>query len=252
MTEQQFRRLVAGAAPFDDEEHAAEVATATLRRLGTNLSEGEAADLADRLPGPYAAALIDVEERHRSPEPLGEFVDGVAEEVSLGDKPKATLRSVFAAITEYAGPEEVTNAGAQLPPEYGAIVAGEEVPVAETFHDAVRAETALGGEAPGATRATLHVLGQRLTRGEAKDVAAYLHGDASDWILDADHDDAGDFGTQEFLDRVADRAGVTDERARGYVEAVSGVLADVVPDRELERAAAQIPAEYGEILAFVE
>ncbi|GAB6879975.1 hypothetical protein JCM17823_22490 [Halorubrum gandharaense] len=252
MSERQFRDLVVRAAPFDDEEHAEAVTTATLRRLSKNLSEGEASDLADRLPGPYAAAVLDVEDRNRSPEPLGEFVDAVSEEEELGDQPRATLRSVFAAVVEYTGPAEVANAADQLPPEYGAIIADEAVPVQETFTDAVREETGLGGEMLDATRATLHVLGQRITRGEAEDVAAYLHGDAADWLLDADHDDAGDFGIDEFLDRVAARAEVTEEGARAYVEEVTFVLSLVVPDRELQRVRDQLPDEYREIVAFVE
>ncbi|WP_430503637.1 DUF2267 domain-containing protein [Haloparvum sp. PAK95] len=252
MSEQEFRKLVANAAPFDSEEQADRVARAALSRLGKNLSEGEAFDLAEHLPQPYASAVHEVDDRHRSPESLGDYVDAVADEVGHLEEPEATLRGVFAAVAEYVGEDELANARAQLPSEYGAIVAGGEVPVEETFLDAVRAETSLGGEERDAAQATLEVLGERLTRGEAEDVAAFLHGRATQWLVDYEDPAAGDFGPDEFVERVAARTDVPESTAETYVEEVSGTLERVVPDDELDRATAQIPDEYGKILTFVD
>lgn len=252
MSEQEFRNLVQNAAPFDSEEQADRVARAALSRLGKNLSEGEAADLAEHLPEPYASALFEVDERHRSPESLGDYLDAVGAEVGLLDEPEATLRGVFSALTEYVGDEELANARDQLPSEYGAILAGGEVPVEETFVDAVRANTSLGGEERDAAQATLEVLGERLTRDEAADLAAFLHGEATEWLVDYEDPAAGNFRPGEFVERVAARTGVPESRAETYVQEVSRTLALVVPDDELDRAAAQLPDEFGEILTFVD
>lgn len=252
MSEQEFRTLVQNAAPFESEEPADRVARAALSRLGRNLSEGETADLADHLPHPYASAVHEVDERHRSPEPLGDYLDAVAAEVDLLDEPEATLRGVFAAVAEYVGEDELANARDQLPPEYGAVVPGGEVPVQETFLDAVRANTSLGGEERDATQATLEVLGERLSRGEAEDLAAFLHGQATQWLIDYENPAAGNFRPDEFVERVAARTDVPESRAETYVQEVSSTLALVVPDDELDRAAAQLPNEFGELLVFVD
>ncbi|MFB6233960.1 MAG: DUF2267 domain-containing protein [Halopenitus sp.] len=225
---------------------------AALSRLGKNITEGEAFDLAEHLPQPYASEVHEVDERHRSPEPLGDYIDAVADEVGLLEKPKATLRGVFAAVSEFVGQDELANARDQLPPEYGAIVAGGEVPVEKTFLDAVRADTELGGEERDAAEATLEVLGERLTRGESEDIAAFLHGQATQWLVDYEDDTAADFGPDAFVDRVAARADVPEALAETYVQEVSGTLERVVPDDELDRATAQIPDEFGEIVTFID
>lgn len=252
MSKQEFRNMVANAAPFESDEQADRVARAALARLGKNISEGEAFDLAEHLPQPYASEVHDVDERHRSPESLGEFIDAVEADVGHLDNPKATLRGVFAAVSEYVGEDELANARDQLPPEYGAIIVGGEVTAEKTFLDAVRADTDLGGEEREATKATLEVLGQRLTRGEAEDIAAFLHGQASQWLIDYEDDAAEAFGPDAFIDRVAVKTGVPESRAKTYIQAVSGTLQQVIPEAELDRATAQIPDEFTEILQFVE
>jgi len=45
---------------------------------------------------------------------------------------------------------------------------------------------------------------------------------------------------------------VPEARAETFVQEISGTLERVVPDDELDPATAQIPDEFGEVLAFVD
>lgn len=250
MTETQFVALVQRAGGFESPERAADAAEVILSRLSRSISRGEAADLAEPLPERFAHALLDIEQRRTEPEPLPDFLEAVTEQADLSGDARATIRGVFAAVSEYAGAEEVENAAAQLPPEYGAIIEPGEVPLTQTFVDTVQNVTDLGGEAAEATEATLTVLGQRLTAGEAEDIATYLHGDAESWLIDRATSDAADLSTEEFVGRVARETDVTDQRAREYVENVTHALSKEVPDREIDRAIAQLPDEYGALFGF--
>lgn len=248
MSDSDFVELVQQAAALESPTQAASVAEATLQELGRNISPGEADDLAERLPATYGRALTDVDNRHASPVSLEEFLSDIAGRTDLTGDIRATIRGVMGAVAAYAGADELTNAAAQLPPEYGAVLEPGSVPIAETFVDAVQAETVLDDNVETATAATLSVLGRRLSKGEAEDIAAYLHGDAAEWLIQADSTDPEDIAPDEFLTEVAATADVDTDEARAYVTAVSETLDDVVPDRELDRAMAQLPDSYTNFL----
>lgn len=243
MTEREFVELVQRAGGPTAEEHAAEVAEAALQELGRNISQGEATDLAEPLPTRFAMALVDVDQRRSTPEELTEFLENVSAEVTLPGEGRTMLRGVFAAVSEYAGAEEVENAAAQLPPEYGAIIEPGEVPVTETFVDTVEAVTDIDAAAEAA-EATLRVLGQRLTAGEAEDLATYLRGDAESWLVEHATATAEEFPPERFVSKVAREADVSEDRAEEYVEGVTDALGKEVPNREIDRAIAQLPDEY--------
>jgi uncharacterized protein (DUF2267 family) len=250
MSESELLTYVQRAAALDSEAEAERLAEAALAELGESISRGEADDLAERLPTQFGRALLEGTGRAAAPEDLETFLENIAEEADIEENVRAKVRGVFAAVTEYAGAEEVENAAAQLPPEYGAVVEPGSVPVAETFVDAVQAETPLGGEAPEAAEATLETLSERLTEGEGEDIAAYLQGDAENWVVDHENPEAEAFSTDEFVRRVAERTEVTEDLAEEYVIDVTNTLGDVVPDRELDQAIAQLPDEYGALFAF--
>lgn len=250
MSQSEFLTHVQRGAALESEPEAEQLAETALSELGACISRGEADDLAERLPTQFGRALLEGTGRAASPEGLETFLDNIGEKADVEEDLRAKVRGVFAAVSEYAGAEEVENAAAQLPPEYGAVVEPGEVPVAETFVDAVQAETPVGGEASEAAEATLETLSERITEGEGEDIAAYLQGDAERWVVDHENPEAEAFGADEFVRRVAERAGVTEELAEEYVIDVTNTLADVVPDRELEQAIAQLPDEYGALFEF--
>lgn len=251
MTDSGFPSMVAEAAALESDEEAERVAVATLAELGRNVSPGEAEALAGRLPGRYGRALVEADQHDERPEPFEQFLEHVAARGDVEeDDVRATIRGVMGAVAEYVGTEEVTDAAAQLPPEYGAVMEPAGVSADETFTESLVASSSLDAEvAAVAAEAVLGTLGERLSREEAEDVAAYLHGDADEWLVEEHSGDAQDVPADEFVERVAARAEVFEERAREYVAEVSGVLRDEAPTRELEDAVDQLPEEYGELLA---
>jgi uncharacterized protein (DUF2267 family) len=96
-------------------------------------------------------------------------------------------------------------------------------------------------------RATLDTLGERLTRGEASDLAAQLPKDMKEWLNTAEPE-AGRFGLDEFVSRVSRRAGVTPGEARAGARAVLTTLRDAVTGGEFQDVMSQLPEEFSQLL----
>lgn len=242
--------LTRQGADFESASEATETVEATLRALRTSISKGEATDIAQYLPATFGKILTEERAEPAQPIELETFISDVAEETGVSEEiAEKRIRAVVAALKESVGEEEISNAEDQLPPEYGRLFeVGPEVH-AESFSSAVAEETDLGPEeGETATQAVLETFAERITRGEGEDIAHFLHGDAARWVVDQVNDDAEEFDRDEFVDRVADRAGVDAATAESYVTTVMGVLDSVVPDRELEAASAQLPAAIEELL----
>jgi uncharacterized protein (DUF2267 family) len=97
------------------------------------------------------------------------------------------------------------------------------------------------------SRATLQVLAQRISGGEARDIARQLPGDL-DEALRPEHEHAEPFDLEVFIQRVADRALVDFEAARAGVRAVFQTLREAVTGDEFEDVLAQLPREYTTLL----
>jgi uncharacterized protein (DUF2267 family) len=96
-------------------------------------------------------------------------------------------------------------------------------------------------------RATLLTLGERLTRGEAHDLASQLPEPVKEWLV-SPTPEAERFGLGEFVRRVAERAGTTTEEAEAGVRAVFSVLRLAVTTGEFQDAMSQLPQEFGELV----
>jgi uncharacterized protein (DUF2267 family) len=97
------------------------------------------------------------------------------------------------------------------------------------------------------TRATLQVLAQRISGGEARDVARQLPSDL-DEALRPEQEQAEAFDLEVFVQRVADRALVDFEAAKAGVRAVFQTLREAVTGDEFEDVLAQLPREYTALL----
>jgi len=97
------------------------------------------------------------------------------------------------------------------------------------------------------TRAALEVLAQRISGGEARDVARQLPDKLAD-ALQPEHEHAEPFDLEVFVQRVADRALVDFEAARAGVRAVFQTLREAVTGDEFEDVLAQLPREYTTLL----
>jgi uncharacterized protein (DUF2267 family) len=102
-------------------------------------------------------------------------------------------------------------------------------------------------EAERAARATLETLGERITGGEAEDIARFLPRELRP-ILESASALAEPFDMEEFVRRVARREGVDEATARRHARAVFVALGRAVAPGELRDMAAQLPKDFDELL----
>jgi uncharacterized protein (DUF2267 family) len=93
------------------------------------------------------------------------------------------------------------------------------------------------------TRATLATLAERISGGEAQDLAAQLPARLQSPLMGA-QEEAEKFSFEEFVARTQDRAGVDADMAEVGVEAVLATLRDAVSPGELDDVLSQLPAEF--------
>ncbi|MES4887145.1 DUF2267 domain-containing protein [Streptomyces sp. NPDC096012] len=98
------------------------------------------------------------------------------------------------------------------------------------------------------TRATFEVLADRISGGEARDLAEPLPEPLKSW-LHTDEEIAKGYGVHSFVRRVADRADVPRELAEAGIRAVLATLREAVGDQEFRDATAQLPREYDILLS---
>lgn len=94
-----------------------------------------------------------------------------------------------------------------------------------------------------AITATLQTLSERLTGGEATDLAAQLPEELKA-PLERSAEEAERFSLEEFYERVAEREGVDLETARNDASAVMSVLRVAVTPGQLDDLMAQLPSEF--------
>jgi uncharacterized protein (DUF2267 family) len=117
----------------------------------------------------------------------------------------------------------------------------------ETFETKVAQRAGVPAErARALIRATLLTLGERLTRGEAHDLASQLPEPAKEWLV-SPTPEAERFGLDEFVRRVAERSGATPGEAEAGVRAVFSVLRLAVTTGEFRDAMSQLPKEFSEL-----
>lgn len=90
-----------------------------------------------------------------------------------------------------------------------------------------------------AIESVLEVLGQRITIGQAEDVAAALPPELRPYLRQTPGADP--FNLSEFLIRVSEKEGVAVTTAEHHARAVLSVLADWIPRAELRDTLKQIP-----------
>jgi len=96
-------------------------------------------------------------------------------------------------------------------------------------------------------RATLETLADRISGGEAEDLAAQLPGPLKE-PLQKPREEAESFGVDEFVRRVAERSHVPEEQARRGAVAVLTTVREAVTPGELDDVLSQLPQEYRELV----
>ncbi len=115
------------------------------------------------------------------------------------------------------------------------------------FVDAVARRAGLPtNQAATLSRAVLQTMVERMTGGEAADLAGHLPDEAGDYL--AEPGAAGGpppaIGPVEFLRRVGERAGVDDQIARLGTAAVFATLREAVTVDEFHAMVAQLPRDF--------
>jgi uncharacterized protein (DUF2267 family) len=95
--------------------------------------------------------------------------------------------------------------------------------------------------------ATLRTLADRISGGEAQDLASQLPGPLKEDLQTAP-ERAESFGVEEFLRRVAERGDVPPEEARNGAVAVLTTVREAVTAGEFDDVLAQLPQEYRELV----
>lgn len=90
------------------------------------------------------------------------------------------------------------------------------------------------------------MLAERLSGGEAKDVASQLPAELQEPLLTAAQT-AEAYGVEEFLRRLAQRLDATEETARWDASAVLSTVADAVSGGDLNQLLSQLPTAYVEL-----
>jgi uncharacterized protein (DUF2267 family) len=90
-----------------------------------------------------------------------------------------------------------------------------------------------------AIESVLEVVGQRITLGQAEDIAAALPPELRPYLRQTPEAEA--FDVNEFLKRISDKEGVDVRTAEGHARAVLSVLGEWIPRAELRDTLEQIP-----------
>ncbi|MET7902267.1 DUF2267 domain-containing protein [Streptomyces sp. NPDC005355] len=117
-----------------------------------------------------------------------------------------------------------------------------------TFVDTVTQRSGLPREkAEAVIHATLGTLAERITRGEADDLASELPKQLKESLV-SPTPEAEAFGLEEFVNRVSTRAEVSPESAREGAAAVLSTVRDAVSGGEFRHVMSQLPNEFEELV----
>ncbi|MEA2127649.1 MAG: hypothetical protein QOJ85_540 [Solirubrobacteraceae bacterium] len=256
MDYERFIRIVhrAGGIPQGEARRAAR---ATLETLGERLDEDDATELAAKLPGELATWLVTARAREEELD-LDEFLRRTAEREGVdAETARRDAAAVFAALADAVGLEQLTEIVAALPADYDELLPpGDSSSVARTErflrrvyeHAPVPDETA----ARRAAEAVLETLGERIAAGEVEDLLARLPVELHAPLRRGSRNGGGkaeQMTLVEFLERIADREGVTLDEARDHARAVFLALRDLVGDDELFDVVVELPSDYVETLS---
>jgi uncharacterized protein (DUF2267 family) len=118
----------------------------------------------------------------------------------------------------------------------------------ERFVTTIQQKAGISWEkAERAARATLETLAERISGGEARDLAADLPSEVRGWLLGAPGE-AESFGPDEFVRRVAEREGVDTDTAEQHARAVLTALARLERSGEIADLLAELPKDYARLL----
>jgi uncharacterized protein (DUF2267 family) len=262
MNYREFTERVSAKAALDT-DHAEAATQAVLSVLGESLSEGEIRHLSSQLAAELKTMLQNVP-GHGRPYTAQEFLKLVAERERVPEhEARLHTQAVLSTLREAVDRGELAEVFAELwrDPEYDALWAQPALdawsrpsgPAAgeregrlsyEAFLSRVQERAGLDrGRAEDVTEAVLSTLADRITRGEAEDLAAELPPEMRPWLLMTGPAAEG-FSAREFIWRVGRRVpGLDREEVERAVSAVLSTLREAVSPKEVRDMFSQLPAD---------
>lgn len=248
MDDEEFIEIVRQEAPLESKDAARDVTDATLQTLGERITDGEASNIAQHLPDDFAETLINASQGEADPFSLEEFTERVSERAGI-DESQAIVHSRAVATALSTAVEEIETVREQLPSECDVIFEPSGPITEDNFLETVQDRASLNSSeaARDAATATLRTLGERLSKGEAADLALYLPDAFEEAIVESDNAPATDYSFDKFVQRVSQREGVEKEDATIHSQAVCSTLAETASEREIGAAKKQLPDPFGVI-----
>jgi uncharacterized protein (DUF2267 family) len=175
-----------------------------------------------------------------------QFFAVVAEDVGVErDEAERATQAVLETLAEHLARGEADDLAAQLPPEVAAwlhTTTPAEGFDADEFLDRVAKRGGVDlATAERYTRAVFTALGRTVSRKEFDDMVAELSRDYARFLPRGPRVDV--LGADDFIRRVAERAGLDTERARHATHAVLTALAERISGGEVEDLVARLPTE---------
>lgn len=248
----QYDEFVAAVAERAQcEPHRAEAASkAVIQALAEQVGLDAFSPVASQLPGPLKETVPPLP----SPRPmsLAEFYGRVTElggVETVGD-PERPARAVLATLGDAAGGENLTAVVEELPRDYGEILPEGQGPTGlDAFLGRVErfGELVSRDEAQELTQTTLLALAERISTGQARDLAASLPAPLRPY-LEAPSEPAGDFDAEALVRRVMDARHLDAAGAERQIQAVFAALRERVPDTEISDTVEQLPPDLARML----
>jgi uncharacterized protein (DUF2267 family) len=237
-------------------------ARATLETLAERLDASQAHQLADDLPQQLARWLLDGGP-HGQRFDVAEFGRRVAQREGVAEPTAAEhARAVFVALARLVRKDELKQLADALPRDFRLLLgealrrprdpSAAELMSIEEFTR--RVADRAGSDAAGAVRAidaVLETLAERLAAGEVEDMIEVLPPELRAPLqrgIERGGRKAIAVSVDEFVERVADREGLSTEQALDHVRAVFSTLRDALPDKEWSDLLSELPRRYQEEL----
>lgn len=247
MRDEDFAETVGQRAGIDN-DRARTVSRAVVQALTEQVDADMARSLLDQLPRGLRSATT-VSDAPK-PLPLNEFRDRVSD--IAGTDAFDVDRHVHAVVTtlrDAVTGGQVDEIVARLPDVYRDFLPAEAAPVrADAFWGRVREDAELPSrrDAEIATRVTLVTLADRLSKGQAYDLATALPAELRP-LLKSGSPASEAFDLEGFLDRLAGQQQVDRETARRQARAVLRTVREHVPADEVGDTFAQLPRPLAEL-----
>jgi uncharacterized protein (DUF2267 family) len=235
-------------------QRAERAAQATLQTLAERISQGEARDVAAELP-PELAPWLGTDAGAEGFD-VDEFIHRVAQREEVDpETAERHARAVFLALRRALTEQEWANVKAELPADFATLLPEgprQGIVSAETFWRRVADRAGIEVDAAvRATQAVLETVAERIAAGEVDDLIARLPSQLHPPLRRGAErsPDAIGMALDEFVARVARRAGEPPLRARELASAVLRTLREAVGDDEFFDVTVQLPDEFVEALA---